>query len=462
MAEKVISPPVFPRLSGTRRMKTVEYLYTSQHAEFRFDAQDNLCVSLSGNAVSLSERDLAITRFILRNLGASLDELFLYELARTHAIPSAGDLRSRVSALCEKGILDMRTQPMRLHIPHLLDHSCEMCGCSCMAQLVGPLSPEELANIHEAHGPLHEEGAVAQNVNPIMKGMKPDGTCMHFVHFPAKRCLFLDQNNLCTVHGKFGAMKKPAACRLFPHIAVETESELRIGIKPYCYANMRVCDLSEPPKGYAATFATDQKDFYDELLKAATKRPVLYRASAEEAAFARLQETALLDLLGDERTTLNQIIRVASGADNLSQPAPDSPLPPRFFKALHARFLNLVPALREEALKLGTTDHAHHAASLCTLLEKPLTRLPEQADPKFLSFVRYSLYNAVFLRETMRFPAFLPGVFALALGALAAIQDTEHPDTQYIAWMRLFAQTPAFTLLFDSPDAMTSLCQMLA
>ena len=442
-------------------MKSIEYFYTAAQAEFRFEDNDRLCVSVSGMPTDLGEQDISLIRYILRNPGTSLDEILLYALALGHTSPDAGEMRARLGMLCEKHVLDIQTHPLRIHIPYRIEHQCEMCGCSCMAQLVGPLTPEELDNLHDAHRQLHEAGDIPPHVNPVMKGIKPDGSCMHFVHFPDKRCVFLDAHHLCAIHRKCGPMMKPAACRLFPHIAVETESELRIGIKPYCYANMRAYGDAMPPKGYAAQWEAENKVFYDALLHAATKRPVLYRATPEEAMLARLQETALLDILGNETISLNQIIRLSAGSDDLGDPSPDTPLPTRFMKTLHARFLALSGRLREDVQKLGTTVHANHVHALCRRLESPLSLTPEQADPAFLSFARLALFHAVFLRETMRFPALLPGVFALALGVLAAIQDPEHSDTLFVAWMRLMAQTSAFTYLFDSPDALTSLARTL-
>jgi hypothetical protein len=96
------------------------------------------------------------------------------------------------------------------------------------------------------------------------------------------------------------------------------------------------------------------------------------------------------------------------------------------------------------------------------LLEKPLTNFdcltPEH---KFGKYVRIVLFEAVFLRETSRFPAVSLRTFALALGALAAAQDPNNADTHYTAWMRLFAQTQAFSMLFPTPQAMAALARHL-
>ena len=119
---------------------------------------------------------------------------------------------------------------MRICIPYELEHRCAMCGCSCMAQLVGPLDEAELRAVESAREGLG--ASMPAGVNPIMKGVKPDGTCLHFLNFPQKRCVFLDGEHLCRIHGRYGAGQKPAACRRFPRIAIRTENEVRVGIKP--------------------------------------------------------------------------------------------------------------------------------------------------------------------------------------------------------------------------------------
>ena len=58
------------------------------------------------------------------------------------------------------------------------------------------------------------------------------------------------------------ANKKPAACRRFPVIAIATESEIRIGIKPYCYANMRSCKLTHTEPGYIEQYRQELEDIY--------------------------------------------------------------------------------------------------------------------------------------------------------------------------------------------------------
>ena len=109
-----------------------------------------------------------------------------------------------------------------------------------------------------------------------------------------------------------------------------------------------------------------------------------------------------------------------------------------FIQDVQKAFRDLAAPLRQEADKLGSTRHAEHARNLCDLLEKPLTTFDIlKPDHRFGKYIRYALYEAVFLRETSRFPAVSLGTFGLALGGLAAAQDPEHASDHLTVWKKL-------------------------
>ncbi len=439
-------------------MKSVEYFSCKSDVTIHVEEDQRIQVFVNDQPVSVStEQSEILDYLLLRHPEASVDEIQTYLMARKATMISEAQVRSRLGELCERDLVLRQNRPARLNIPHKLDHTCEMCGCSCLAQLVGPLNEHELNNVTTAHAELHAEHQVPQGVNPIMKGLKPDGTCMHFLNFPGKRCLFLGDDNLCKLHARYGAMQKPAACRRFPHIAIATESEIRVGIKPYCYANARVCRIEPADGAYIDQFKAENAEFFDNLVESASMRPILRNVSPLEAAQAKLQEVQILDWLEDADMPWSHFM-----ARLIEEPKrPLEKLPKAFVTELGKRFKAFAPALRAEVAKLGDTTHAKHCAALCDQLEKPLTRTPDQASADFMKFARYSLFNAVFLRETSRFPSLSLGTFALSLGVIVAIQDPEHASDHLTAWFRLFAQTPAFMLLFDSPDALASLCELL-
>lgn len=434
----------------------IEYFRCSKHVSLETTENGIQIVKVDDKPVTLSPIRTRIVDILCRMPDASLDEILTGIAAMTSKAVTPASIASDLEELGRQQIVEMIQTDPRINMPYPIEHRCEMCGCSCLAQLVGPLNDSELSNIMDAHRDLKD---IPKDVNPIMKGLKPDGTCLHFLNFPGKRCFFLDDNNRCRIHGNFGAVKKPAACRRFPLIAVKTESEIRIGIKPYCYANMRVCS-QEPCAGdeldrYRKD--SEMKAVLDDLIESASFRPVVRVPDAEEILQGRIQESQILNLLQTPISYPTLLASIAHGSRIEMQSFPKP-----FIQDVQKAFKTLAVNLRSEAEKLGSTAHAAHVRDLCELLKKPLKDFSQlDHNTPFGKYVRYALYEAVFLRETSRFPAVSLGTFALSLGGLAAAQDIDNASNHLTAWMRLFAQTQAFSMLFPSHQAMAALMRHL-
>jgi len=434
-------------------MTRIDYFYAERDISLQISPGGSITVSKANTPVTLTPRLADIVDTVIKTPDASLDDIATALALKWQTFADTSTLRADLGNLCEFGILAIETKSPRLSIPYPLDHACQNCGCSCQAQLVGPLSDEEYQRVIDAHKILHQDGKVATNINPIMKGMKPDGTCLHFLNFPQSRCLFLDDTQRCTLHAQFGAMQKPAACRRFPHIAIRTESEIRLGIKPYCYANANVCKLEPNDSQNKLT----PGDFFDELVTHADFRPVLRNADPQDTLQAKLQECQILAWLQSDMgypQLLAQLVR--------AQNKPPKPLPKAFLRDCEAAFRRLSQRLTPDVQKLGAQSHAEHCQRLLEQLQRPLQNTDDLTPTQdFWLYTRYALFMAVFLRETSRFPSVATGTFALALGYLVAIQDPNHAANHLTAWMRLFAQTQAFMYLFDNPQALAALTKHL-
>ena len=376
---------------------------------------------------------------------------------RLGRIPTEVEMDHALGSLVDQGIARHELKQPKLNIPYPLEHTCKLCGCSCMAQLVGPLSDDEHRCIMEARASLSSQGLIAADVNPIMKGLKPDGSCLHFLNFPGKRCVFLGDDNLCHIHGKIGPMQKPAACRRFPLIGIRTESEIRIGIKPYCYNNMESCDLEPTSPGYEQAYRSVHGEFLADLVENASFRPAVRVPDREESVQARLQEIEILSLLQKPISFASLLASLIHGTHR-----DIAELPKPFIQDVQRAFDAIRGPLGLEIGKLGQTVHARHAAAFCWLLKDPLRDFSGlEPGSRFGKYVRYALYQLVFLRETSRFPAVSLGLFAYALGALYAAQDLERASDHLTAWMRIMSQTQVFTMLFPSAQAMASLTKNL-
>ena len=195
----------------------------------------------------------------------------------------------------------------------------------------------------------------------------------------------------------------------------------------------------------------------DDLIQNASYRPVIRVSDAEEMLQARIQECQILNWLQGSMSYASLLSSLARGMQTEA-----AVLPKPFVQDVQKAFKLLAPQLRAEAEKLGSTPHADHVRALCDMLEQPLKNFDLlEPERKFGRYLRYALYEAVFLRETSRFPAVSLGAFALALGGLAAAQDPDHASDHLTAWMRIFAQTQAFAMLFPSHQAMASMMRYL-
>ena len=243
---------------------------------------------------------------------------------------------------------------MSIVIPYPLEHTCDMCGCSCMAQLVGPLSDAEKANVSEAQKAFAHDGSMPPMLNPLMKGLKPDGSCLYFLNFPQKSCCFLDENLRCRIHAQFGAAHKPAACRRFPLIAIRAEDDIRIAIKPYCYANYHTCSLAPaPPDAYDAYMRSDEmRPILEDLVSSAAARPPIQSPNPRERAMACDQEREIIAWLGREKIPAAELFPALVSGNR----QPQTKLPKPFLQDVSHAFAALAPTVDAIAQTLGTSE----------------------------------------------------------------------------------------------------------
>jgi len=102
-----------------------------------------------------------------------------------------------------------------------LRHACTSCGGSCSGVRVRVLDVER-ANAIEAYA---EAFAIEQPFDNGALRQTEEG-----------RCVFLNAQNLCRIHARYGADAKPLICRQYPIVGVRTESGARRGIDPGCYS----------------------------------------------------------------------------------------------------------------------------------------------------------------------------------------------------------------------------------
>jgi len=118
-----------------------------------------------------------------------------------------------------------------------LRHSCTGCGACCTGTDLGPLSDEDVARIQSVDWSPH----LPPEVTPdkwVVEVELQGGDVTKLLGRRHDRCVFLRDDNKCTIHAVAGAAQKPLMCRQFPHHFIrEPESpEIHVAFATECRA----------------------------------------------------------------------------------------------------------------------------------------------------------------------------------------------------------------------------------
>lgn len=115
----------------------------------------------------------------------------------------------------------------RLEMPAGQNWSCHSCGDCCRGRLSITVTAEEKQRIEQ------QGWTAADGVEPakmIVAGL----THHRLGHQADGACVFLDAQNRCRIHAKFGEAAKPLACRLYPLLIHPAGKKVRIGLRFSC------------------------------------------------------------------------------------------------------------------------------------------------------------------------------------------------------------------------------------
>jgi Fe-S-cluster containining protein len=287
--------------------------------------------------------------------------------------------------------------PIREMTP--LVHTCGGCGGSCQGVRVRLLD-DEVARVQSHAAALGLSDVVEEGRLRLVDG----------------RCVLLEDTR-CRLHSAFGAAAKPAICRQYPLVLLDTGAELRGGLDPGCY--------SARPPGSPIDWTG-----------AVANRVVL-----EETAAG--QEAAILVLLQRAPSVAAALaaLGVAPGFDE------------RFRAAARTAGLGALLARPEAGGGLrsalaGVIDAVECGAS------------PGALAPEEETHALASVGALVGLRLCASFP-FVPGVALLGLGGArlcAAADPRPEPFRRALAgWMRAVRAPAWWSALVPGPDAMRAL-----
>jgi lysine-N-methylase len=108
-------------------------------------------------------------------------------------------------------------------------YSCEGCGKCCRGYFAIAATAAEAERIR----------AMGWDDDPAMAGVPlftGSGDRQFIAHRDDGACVFLDNDNLCRIHKRFGEAAKLVACRLYPFILAPVGSQARVDIRFDCPA----------------------------------------------------------------------------------------------------------------------------------------------------------------------------------------------------------------------------------
>ena len=118
--------------------------------------------------------------------------------------------------------------PSPLSLPALQNWSCHSCGNCCRHHQIN-ISETEHQRI------LDQKWTAADGVPPGEGAFKKSHGAYHLAHQPDGACVFLDANNRCRIHARFGEAAKPLACRTYPFVFHPTgHKSIAIGLRFDC------------------------------------------------------------------------------------------------------------------------------------------------------------------------------------------------------------------------------------
>lgn len=119
-----------------------------------------------------------------------------------------------------------------LELPTIQNWSCRNCGGCCRQHAIF-ITDEERRRI-ESQGWTAADGIPADQ--PLFREEKGSfgRTRTRLAHQPDGACVFLDDNGLCRIHGKFGEAAKPLACRIYPYAFHPLGAHVAVGLRFSC------------------------------------------------------------------------------------------------------------------------------------------------------------------------------------------------------------------------------------
>lgn len=161
----------------------------------------------------------ALSRFLLR-----------FQLGADAALPPVRKRRTQIFWVD----LDQAPEKPPFIIRDRARFACVTCGTSCSTLSLGPLfaaDAERLLGLDWTSSGRDTARFFTDQQGNVLLPEEATPNRELFLRTEGKRCQFLRDDNLCTVHAQFGAQAKPVMCRLFPYHLRATPTGVVVGIR---------------------------------------------------------------------------------------------------------------------------------------------------------------------------------------------------------------------------------------
>ncbi len=121
---------------------------------------------------------------------------------------------------------------LQIELPTIQNWNCHNCSGCCKQH--GIFITEEEERRIESQG-WEASGELSKGLEPIIKEKSLFGKKQsRLAQQPDGACIFLDEQGLCRIHGKFGEAAKPLACRIYPYAFHPKGNEITVSLRFSC------------------------------------------------------------------------------------------------------------------------------------------------------------------------------------------------------------------------------------
>ena len=321
--------------------------------------------------------------------------------------------------------------------------SCQSCGACCRGFSFGPVEEHivrglEAKNIAEHWEPAKEEWYIRH----------PQTGDLYFTHVDG-HCIFLQEDNLCAIHARWGSEAKPWFCREYPFSVVEDEEGLNITVRDDCGGFHKSMDSGELVSAQVEEILSIVRPIPHQRF--APQQVVILPGLGVSVANWLQVESMLLEQCTDSAKDSVQAMRQSLyRMANRTQHAPSAPFE-EIFSTLRMILIQKMQSVPVDPVMNRSKKH------ILSMLEASLQEgwVQPEVEAYFVRILHTRILGKAFARLG-GFPAGM-GFFLLEYAIFAHRGSREEVGTMYSAWRRAIHLRPFWEVIRGFADPLSHL-----